>query len=268
MPIQVTCPGCLKRFSVNDKFAGQSGPCPNCRKVIKIPDKADEVVIHAPSEAGPKDSKGNTVLKPIRRKEVILSLPVLLSAGLTTLVLFGLAIGVRLTGQDPPTALLAIGAIVLAPPLAFIGYWFLRDDELEGFTGKSLWLRCGICAVVFAGAWLIYALIPRYLDAESKSLADTSVIYMFILFPIMIAIGTAASVMALELEISQGAMHYAFYFGLTLILALTMGTKLAKPMGEDSGAINAPVDKPHIQPTTPETPSKGQPEAPKIKVLQ
>ena len=84
MPIQVTCPGCLKRFTVNDKFAGKSGPCPSCRKVIKIPDKSEEVVIHAPEQSGPKDSTGKSVLKPLRRKEVKLSMPVMLAAGLST----------------------------------------------------------------------------------------------------------------------------------------------------------------------------------------
>src|SRR6185436_17408582 len=69
MPISVVCPGCKKRFSVSEKFAGQKGPCPSCKAVIQIPDKAEEVVIHAPEEAGPKDSKGKTVLKPILREE-------------------------------------------------------------------------------------------------------------------------------------------------------------------------------------------------------
>ena len=41
MPIQVTCPSCLKRFQVSDKFAGKSGPCPNCKKSLRVPDKSE-----------------------------------------------------------------------------------------------------------------------------------------------------------------------------------------------------------------------------------
>src|SRR6056297_1201645 len=70
MSIQVTCPGCLTRFQVNDKFAGKKGPCPKCKAEIMIPDKSDEVVIHAPEHSGPKDSQGRSVLKPIEREEV------------------------------------------------------------------------------------------------------------------------------------------------------------------------------------------------------
>src|ERR1700748_3832091 len=73
MPIQVTCPNpkCLKRFSVADKFAGQKGPCPNCKQIITIPKAEDAVVIHAPdhSEAGAGDAKGRNVLKTFKRKD-------------------------------------------------------------------------------------------------------------------------------------------------------------------------------------------------------
>ncbi len=42
MPIQVTCPGCLKRFTVADKHAGKQGPCPACKKPITIPKLEEE----------------------------------------------------------------------------------------------------------------------------------------------------------------------------------------------------------------------------------
>lgn len=283
MPIQVTCPGCLKRFTVNDKFAGKSGPCPSCRKVIKIPDKSDEVVIHAPEESGPKDSKGISVLKPLRRQEVKLSMPVMLIAGLSTLIVFGLALGIRLTGEAPPTALLAIGALLLAPPLVFVGYWFLHDDELEGYGGRELLIRCGICSLAFAGCWLLYAFLPTYLSGEN-SLADVPGSYMLFIIPIMIAIGTLVSVGALELEFLQGALHYLLYFAITLLLALAMGTKLsssfngsAPPRG--AGAVppdatadtKAPANKAPVTKDAadkPAAPAAPEQEKPKINILQ
>src|SRR5436190_12198702 len=73
MAIDVTCPSCFARFQVSDKFAGKSGPCPKCKKTIKVPEKKDEVVIHAPEVSGPKDSAGVAVLKPIGRTETRLS---------------------------------------------------------------------------------------------------------------------------------------------------------------------------------------------------
>ncbi len=274
MPIQVTCPGCLKRFTVNDKFAGKSGPCPSCRKVIKIPEKSEEVVIHAPEPTGPKDSKGKSVLKPLRRSEVKLSMPVMLAAGLSTFMVFGLALGVRFTGEEPPVVLLAIGSILLAPPLAFVGYWFLRDDELAGYRGRELLTRCGICAAVFAASWLLYAFIPTFVSGE-KSLSDVSNAYMLFVVPVMIVVGTVASVLAMELEIVQGVLHYMLYFVITLILALIMGTDLSSTLSNkpSSSEIVAPV-KPkgatQNQPATnqPANDSPPEEERPKINILQ
>lgn len=280
MPIQVTCPGCLKRFTVNDKFAGKSGPCPSCRKVIKIPDKSEEVVIHAPEPTGPKDSAGKSVLKPIRRKEVALSMPVMLGAGLATFVVFGLALGIRLTGEAPPTALLSIGSLLLAPPLVFVGYWFLRDDELDGYGGRELLIRCGVCALAFAGSWLLFAFVPMYLTGE-KSMADVPGSFMLFTFPVMIAIGTFVSVGALELEFVQAALHYLLYLAITLILALIMGTKLSDSFSGDTTSPGPAIVSPAV-PGAPKTPDAAKPtekptekpadkpeqEKPKINVLQ
>ena len=78
MPIQVTCPGCHTRFSVGDQHAGKSGACPKCKGSIQIPEAGEEVVIHAPElEAGAVDSKGRSVLKPIKRKEAKFSANIL-----------------------------------------------------------------------------------------------------------------------------------------------------------------------------------------------
>ena len=69
MPIQVTCPKCFKRFQVSEKFAGKTGPCPNCKSQIKVPEASEEVVIHAPEDDAPKDRSGQSVLKPLKREE-------------------------------------------------------------------------------------------------------------------------------------------------------------------------------------------------------
>lgn len=239
MPIQVTCPSCLKRFNVSDKFAGKTGPCPACQKTIKIPELSEQVVIHAPAGDTPKDSTGKAILNPLRRKEVALSLPVILGASLGTLSVFAIALGLRLSGDQPPTLLLVMAAIVLAIPLVVVGYWFLQNDELEGFRGRQLALRSGVCAAVFALLWAAYAFVPRYVSGYS-SMAEISGMEMAIFLPLMIAAGTFVSVAALELEIVQGLMHYMLYLGVTFILAWLAGTHLAEPLSGQSRPVQTP----------------------------
>ncbi len=259
MAIPVTCPSCLTRFNVSDKFAGKSGPCPKCQKTIKIPEKSEEVVIHAPEESGPKDSKGRSVLKPLRRKEVALSLPVVLAASLGTLVVFGIALGVGLSGT-PPTVLLATSSFLLAIPLCFVGYWFLHDDELEGYTGKQLVTRIAIGALIFAGTWAIYAFVPAYLF-EYQSTAEITGLQMVVLIAIMIVVGTVASILIFELEVLQGMLHYMFYFAITFILAWLAGTPLAEPLSNGAKSVAPPkIQSPAADNAPPSEPAQPTPE--------
>ncbi len=267
MAIPVTCPSCLKRFNVSDKFAGKSGPCPNCKKTIRIPEKTDEVVIHAPEDTSPKDSKGKSVLKPIRRTEVNLSLPVILASSLSSVVVVGIAFGLGLSG-GAPTPLLAIGTVLLAVPLVFVGYWFLHDDELDSFHGRELLIRCGVCSLVFASLWGLYAYLPGYLTGE----AEIDGMQVAMLLPIMLAFGTIASVLVFELEVLQGLLLYTFYLVITFVLAWLSGASLMRLPEADRAAPSAPVvsqpaGKPKAavpgKPPTP-TPSEATPDVPKL----
>ena len=69
MAIAVICPGCNSRFSVSDQFAGQTGPCPKCKKPIKIPAvTAEAVVIHEPeAPVTSSTGTGRAPTAPIRR---------------------------------------------------------------------------------------------------------------------------------------------------------------------------------------------------------
>lgn len=263
MAIPVTCPSCLKRFNVSEKFAGKSGPCPNCKKTIKIPEKSEEVVIHAPDEAAPKDSKGRSILKPIRRSEVKLTLPVMLAIGLTALVVFGISLGLGLSGGAPPVVL-GLGALLLAGPLVFIGYWFLHDDELDSFRGRELLIRCAIGALVFAGTWAVFAWLPPYLIEDG----DMGGLQLAIVLPIMIALGTAASVLAFEVELLQGLLHYMFYLVLTFVLAGLAGAPLVN-RSPDSGPSQPTPSRvaPQVPPggnapSQPTPPASGKPAPP------
>lgn len=262
MAIPVTCPSCFKRFSVSDKFAGKTGPCPACQKPIKIPEKSEEVVIHAPDTATPKDSTGKSILSPVRRKEVKLGMPVILGASLGAVTVFAIAIGLRLSGDAPPTGLLAPASFLLGLPLVFVGYWFLQDDELEGFRGRPLLLRCALAALIFAVTWALYAFLPMYISGY-ESMAEISGLEMAIFIALMIAVGTAASVLIFELEVTQGILHYMLYFAVTFALAWLAGTPLSAPLTGGAAGTPAPTvtepgpagqDKPSapVPPATPE----------------
>lgn len=227
MPINVTCPSCLTRFQVNDKFAGKSGPCPKCKATIKIPDKSEEVVIHAPKDEAPKDSKGVSVIKPIRREEVKLSLPLLIGVSVGALIAFGVALGLGISKTPPPAALLAAGALVLSLPLVIGGYWFLHNDELQGFQGKELLGRASLCAAIFSLTWLIYVFVPPTVGFNDR-VSDTNPVTMALMIGAMIAVGSVAAVLILELEVSQGVMLFMVYFVITFVLAWMAGAPLSE----------------------------------------
>ncbi len=143
MPIDITCTGCRTRFSVSDKFAGKKGPCPKCKTVIQIPEKSDEVVVHAPEEFGPKNASGVGVLKPIARREV--KTTPLMWVGIGSGIVLVLVGALLLRGMESvPPFLIGLMAFLLGPPLVLAGYSFLQDDVLEAYRGKSLWIRSRI----------------------------------------------------------------------------------------------------------------------------
>lgn len=219
MPIPVVCPGCKKRFSVSDKFAGKKGPCPQCKTVIQVPEKGEEIVVHAPEEFGPKDTKGRAVLKPIARKETKVS--PLLTAVILVAIAAVLVVAWKFRSPDgkQPLLLLALGAIALAPPLVWAGYSFLRDDELEPYSGKSLSLRVLACSAVYALLWGLVALVTGYVLGGDK----VEVIHMVFIAPVMIGIGTFGSHLSLDLEAGTAAIHCSLYLLVTVTLRLILG---------------------------------------------
>lgn len=225
MAIDVTCPGCHTRFQVSEKFAGKSGPCPKCKKVIKVPELKEQVVIHAPEVSGPKDSTGQAVLKPISRKEVRLTTPVIVGivGAILTVLLLGLILRIQFPGGRIPLPLTVVGAILLAPPLAFAGYTFLRDDELEPHRGTALALRLVACSVVYPAIWGLYWFVFWYLNPNAPPTWQPSWQIMCAVVPVMIAIGALTAQASLDLELGTGALHYTMYLATTVLLRMLMG---------------------------------------------
>lgn len=255
MKIAVTCPGCLSRFEVSEKFAGKKGPCPKCKKEITVPALSEQVVIHAPETEGPKDAKGTPVLKPIQRVDVKFSWPIAALVGGVGLILLVTAIGIRFTFPEPPTALLALTALGLGPLLAYGGYFFLHESELEGYSGKEAWVRSAACGGVYAFTWAIYWLIPQYL-LENITMAENSLITASCLLLVMIIIGSITAVLAFELENFAGVMHYMLYLAVTLVLTIVAGTAIAQPLAKEGQTTSATGgSKKRAVQVTPSTPA-------------
>jgi hypothetical protein len=223
MPINVTCPGCMKRFSVADKFAGKKGPCPKCKAVITIPKKEEEVIIHAPehSEAGAIGVGGRHALKTYKRTDT--KFQPLVFTGVVGFVLVALLIALvmRSTGVPEPW-LKALAAVALGPPLAWAGYTFLRDPELEAYQGTALVIRSIACGLVYALLWGVFTFLgDRFFgDSFSKGL---EIWQMVVLIVPVFAAGTLAAYAAFDLDPGSAFFHCAMYFAVTVLLRLVAG---------------------------------------------
>ena len=226
MAIDVTCPGCKTRFQVSEKFAGKQGPCPKCKFVIKIPELKDQVVIHSPELEGPKDSKGQLVLKPILRKETRLSAVqiVAIIGGVVVVLLVALFLRIsfaKTPDHEFPLGILIGGSFLLAPLLSFAGYTFLRDNELEPYRGIELILRLIPCAIVYPGLWGLFWLVFGYLEVTPQ------LWHYGVAIPVLVAIGAFAAHLSLDLEPVQAAFHCGMYLGVTVLLRVILGLPAA-----------------------------------------
>lgn len=235
MPIDVVCPGCLARFKVGDQHAGKAGLCPKCKHEIKVPSLKDQVVIHVPDDAmGPKDAKGRPVLKPVAWSELKVPPVAWIVAGAATLAIFAIAYVLRsplvpdspASGAPlPPVPLghnayfLGIAAMLLGPPLAWLGYLIFRDEEYAGYEGSQLMLRTGACGLGHALLWGLYAIVVySLLEGEPPSLP-----VMTLLGPLLIGGGMFVSFVSLDLDWGAAFLHYSLFLVVTILLRLTLG---------------------------------------------
>jgi hypothetical protein len=249
MPIHVICPTCHARFKVGDQHAGKTGACPKCKGQIQIPSASDEVVIHAPEvEAGAKDAKGRNVLKPIKRTETKFRLNTALIVGGAVVLTVAIAFLIGNSKEqlkDAMTYILAGGAIVLGPPLAYAGYFFLRDDEKGAFEGKDLLVRCLAAGLVFAATWGVY----RYLDFmifREDATQKLEIMNLGILILVAVGIGTFTAFVAFDFDPFTAFFLFALYFLGTALLRVVMGLDLLPGMTgiDPSTAPGPPIPLP------------------------
>ncbi len=220
MAISVVCPGCKKRFQVSDQFAGQTGPCPQCKVPIKIPEKGPEVTIHAPEafSTGGRSQSGELLTKPIARQKVQFSpLAVALVAASAVVGVLVAYFG-RSLFQEMLLARIA-GLVLISPPLVLAAYWFLRDDELEPYSGRSLHIRSAVCALAYMLLWAAYTYV-----ANAGLLTEELWTWFFIAPPLLF-VGTMAAHVSLDLDLGNAFFHYAFYLIVTVLLRWTAGMR-------------------------------------------
>jgi hypothetical protein len=221
MAIQVVCPGCKKSFNVDDKFAGKTGPCPKCKTKITIPAKQAEVKVHAPDEfsGGGRGVTGKLALKPIARQETRIKPAMAAVIGGATIAAIAWALLMRVAATEPgPLRYLmsGVGLIMVSPLLVVAAYTFLRDDELEGYRGKELYVRAAVCGLVYMILWAVFAYV--------KVTMGTIDLPMWLLVaPPFLIVGGMAGKFSLDLETANGFFHYAFYAAATMILGAIAG---------------------------------------------
>lgn len=231
MSIQVVCPGCLKRFSVSEKFAGQKGPCPKCKTVIQIPTLGEEVVIHGGEDfdhAG-RDTKGKLIGKPILREQSDFTPTVMatIGAGIVVTVIATWMLG--RSGVFDSGLMCFVGLLVVSPPLTAGGYKFLTgSEELQPYRGRRLWLRAAICSLVYIVLWGMFDyLAEQFLTGEIWE-------WVVLVAPILGA-GGFVGLICFDLDYSSGFLHYSFYVTVTIVLRAIAGLGWIWSIANDAG---------------------------------
>jgi len=215
MPISVTCGSCKTRFSVSEKFAGQTGPCPKCKKPLTVP-KADAVQIHEPEAPTATAAGGQFPTKPIpKRDKPVSTVALLLSGGLALASFAGAAVARVVFTPEPPAWLQGAAAFVVAMPCVLIGYAMVRNRDLEPYTGKGLLLRALICSVVYTALWAGHAFLPPEATQEMWQ-------WLFI-GPLFFGIGALAALASLELDWGTATVHFSLYVLVTVTLRWLAG---------------------------------------------
>jgi hypothetical protein len=240
MAILVVCQSCHSRFQVSDQFGGREGSCPKCKAPITIPDKSQEVKVHSPENYGPKDSQGRATLKPLSRQIIKLSPPVAGGIAGASLFIFVIAFFMRTDAfqtdgelTSAGLAIAAIGLAIIAPALSYAGYWFLRDHDLGGHSGRSLWIRLAICAVVYASMWAVFA--P--LSGALSGLAEDAWIWMFVAPPFLI-VGTLTAFVTLDLDFGRAFFHCCLFCVITILLRMAMGLAMIQGTAASYDPLN------------------------------
>lgn len=221
MAIIVTCPGCLKSFQVSDQFAGRTGPCPKCKRTLTVPEKAQEVTVHAPEAfaGGGRSASGKLITKPVSfetTKAQPVQIVAIIAAVLIVLALTWVGGRTKLFDNIIVTA---IGLLAVSPPLVMAAYAILRNQELEPYRGTALYVRSSICALVYVALWGIFTLLV------SRGVITGELYAWLIVVPPFAVTGALFALATLDLDFGDAVFHYGFYLLATLVLRWAAGMK-------------------------------------------
>ena len=224
MSILVICPGCKKQFQVSEQFAGKSGPCPQCKTVIKIPTKEEQVVVHTPEQfgSGGRGASGKLALKPIARLDTRLrgrTLALIAAAAVLVVAVAWIGGQKGLFVNHPAVAVL--GLLLISPALAIGGYQVLNSsEELERYRGKKLYLRAGICALAYVVLWGLFLFVLGYV---SEPIRDGEIWVWFFVAPPFFVVGSLVALATLDFDFGTGFLHYTFYVLVIMLLRWAAG---------------------------------------------
>jgi len=219
MSIHVTCSNCLKRFKVALRFAGMTGPCPNCAAIISIPN--DTVKIHGQEGAEtepPKEAKQRVFSQPIQQLDIEWNLD---QIKYSTLGLFGVLLLTFLLGCMPMYAVVRLlfgilGLSLIAFPLVLFGYHLLRDrEQIFAFSGMDLYRRAGIAAAGYVILWIVLESFLAVMHAgvmlSCLYLAAFAVLAALLAYPL------------LELRVWDALLHFCLFAVSVIILRFLLG---------------------------------------------
>jgi hypothetical protein len=136
-------------------------------------------------------------------------------------VLIALLIALVIRSSGPPELWLkALAAAILGPPLAWAGYTFLRDPELEAYQGTSLIIRSVACGLVYALLWGVFWFLGDRFFGPDDMKKGLQVFQMIVLIIPVFAAGTLAAFASFDLDPGSAFFHCALYFAVTVLLRL------------------------------------------------
>ena len=216
MAIQVICPGCRSTFTVSDKFAGRTGPCPKCKKPITVPSNAvKEVKIHGPEDEPARPGRASATPIVFVEHHVPKAAFMAVAVGAVATLLLALVARLLWGPGQAPVWLLAATACIVAMPCAWVGYQLVRDRDLEPYFGRPLLLRTAICGAVYAALWLVKGFLPPELTNEMWP-------WVYLGPPFLFA-GALAALATLDLDWGTGAAHFSLYVMFTALLRWLAG---------------------------------------------
>lgn len=203
MAIQVLCGNCKATFSVSDRFAGQTGPCPKCKAPIKIPDKPVQgVVVHEPEAPSTTAASGRAPTAPLPRfdRPVTPLQWTLVAVGAVLAVTAALVARFQFP-DGPPAPFLLAATGLLALPCAWLGYAAIRDRDLAPHSRRSLLVRTLVCAAVYAALWWTRSLLPDQIE-----------LWQWIYYgPVFVAVGAFAAFAAFDFEPGAAIGHFSLF---------------------------------------------------------